>query len=286
MTTNPPPGPATPYGGGGPAYGSAPVPGSGGYDPYASPEAFGQAPPGGSHPGPGQGPGSPPPSGPRRSRTGVIVGSVALVAVMVGLALVGWFVWPAWGQPSGDTTTETEPTATSTSDPTIDPTSDPTSDPTTNPTSDPTDDDQQQGTATGGEIDADGRMQGPGYSYAAPDGWDLAADSGESDDGTIENGSGSDITVWDLGQSMDYCLADVEALQIWVPGTIEALPDREVDGVPAIGNSLTGDDGDYYELYCVDIDGSAFEISLKTTTADRDTVQPEFVGVLDSWEWA
>lgn len=218
--------------------------------------------------------------------------SIGVVAVVVALALVGWFVWPGWGQPDDAPTDGTEVTSAPTqttepADPTTDPEpTDPASGPTTEPEptdtqSDPT---EQQSGSTEAQIDADGRMNGSGYSYAVPIGWTLATESGGGGSGTVEDGAGSDITVWIIRQGMDFCLADVDALQIWVPGTIEPLPDREIGGQPGIGNALIGDDGTYFEMWCVDVAGVTYEIGLNTVS--RDSVQPLFVDALDSWEWA
>lgn len=274
--------PHGPYGSAAPSYPAAPQPDGRGYDPYAQqagPWTSGGAPyPGALVPGGKGGP-------PRRRRSNAPLAVVAALALAIGVAAVGWFVWPAWGDAGADpTTTGPTPTATAPS-PTADPaTQDPTDDPTSDdPTQDPTDD-RQQAEPAGGEI-VDGQMNGPGYSYTVPAGWVLAADSGDSDDGTVEDGAASDITVWNFGSDLGYCQADIEALQIWVPGTLAELPDREIGGAPATGGSLTGDDGDYYEIYCVDVDGVAFEVSLHTTVSAADDVLPLWADVLDSWEW-
>lgn len=292
---------------GSPQYATAPLPGGGGYDPYSAPGAFdpataqaGQASHGAVDPGSGylglgggQGSGyTPPVPSPRRSGSRALLVVGVVLALVLGLGALSYFVWPAWGQgdPGASPTDGAAPTADPTTDPaapdpTTDPvTMDPTSDPSTQPT-DPPSTDTQQPDPVSAEITADGRLDGPGYSFVVPAAWTLSPESGSGDDGSIVDGQGSDITVYVMQQGVDYCQADAEVLQIWVPGELTALPDREIGGLPATGNRLVGDAGDYYELYCVDVDGVAYEVSLQTTTALEPQVQPLFEDALGTWTW-
>ncbi|QOR69213.1 hypothetical protein IM660_10815 [Ruania alkalisoli] len=123
------------------SYAAAPAPGSSG--------PWGQGPAGSAAPGPG----GPPPGGPgqKKSRTGLIIGVVVLIAVVVigGIALALSLIFGGEDEPEP----VVEPTSTSepTDDPTTsEPTDEPTTDePTEEPTQEPTDDGGGSGALTG-----------------------------------------------------------------------------------------------------------------------------------------
>jgi hypothetical protein len=269
MSAAPPYGPEQPGPRPGGGYPAAPTPHAGGYDPYAAV-------------GPDQGPRTgaaqtpPPPS--RRTGAVAIVIVIAVILVLgTALGVGASILWP------GGSTVDPTPTSPDPAPATTDPTPAPT--PTPEPTQDPASSEEPTDAGAIGEIDGDGFMTGPGYVFAAPAGWTVAPDSGESNSGRITDGGGSEISVYDFGGSVVSCENDIEALQIWVPGTIEALEGREIGGVEATGTSLVGDAGDYYASFCTDVDGRSVGISLHTTTDARDDATTLFADVLDSWEW-
>lgn len=135
----------------------------------------------------------------------------------------------------------------------------------------------------------DGRVHLPeGFSFLMPEGFEVVSHG----DGHIVRIADDvlTVTVYQLGwfaasDARDRCARELDALQVWVPGTIELLPDVTVGGLTGGGGSLIGDEGVYYEMYCFDLDG----VIVNPRVTGSNEFSPEARGllrlVLESWRW-
>lgn len=129
------------------------------------------------------------------------------------------------------------------------------------------------------------RMEGPGFTFTAPVGWARSEDWGKANDAKIVDRAGNDITVysWPGTAAADRCRRELKSLQIWEPGEIADVAEREVGGKPAPGGELRGEK--VYVLRCVEVDGRIYNSSSESDPSDEEEVAQAYGAVLDSWEW-
>ncbi len=135
----------------------------------------------------------------------------------------------------------------------------------------------------------DGRVHLPeGFSFLVPEGFEVVSHG----DGHIVQIADDvlTVTVYELAwfaasDARDRCVRELDALQVWVPGAIELLPDVTVGGLTGGGGSLVGDEGVYYEMYCFDLDG----VIVNPSITGPNEFSPEARGLLrlvfESWRW-
>jgi hypothetical protein len=143
-------------------------------------------------------------------------------------------------------------------------------------------------------------IEGAGYAYAVPEGWedatrwahDVAPDDADSAVAVARPDHGFDTNVlvaaWDAGAvtSVEQARAD------WLPdsGSVEKLESTSIDGVEAVGARLeTRSDGGrpivqvgYLALW----DEQLYSIVLSVPVQSEGDSQDAFSAVLDSWSWA
>jgi len=145
-------------------------------------------------------------------------------------------------------------------------------------------------------------LQGNGYSYTLPDGWQDVTEEGEGAPGAIDT-----ISVW--GDQLEGGRANVivetgpsggetdpEPLrEQWVSNMTSAtganaqeIPGTTIDGVEAIGVQIESKNENDVEIvqtaYLVVHEGSVYSIGLSGKIGDDD-VEQTFEEILDSWTW-
>lgn len=129
------------------------------------------------------------------------------------------------------------------------------------------------------------QQNGPGFTFTSPAGWTRAPDWGDGNDAKIIDAAGNDITVYIFAASnpKKRCDAELKSLEIWVPGVITDLPDRQVDGQVAPGGQLAGEET--YRMRCAVSKGSLFNLTMQSHNDEVEDVDAAFNAVLDSWQW-
>jgi hypothetical protein len=225
---------------------------------------------------------SPPPSPtapqPRSPR-----GWFAAVAIVAGLALVfgatfflGRLTSPRAATP-GATTTGSTPSAVVTTTPS------PTSATSTAPTS---------GTPTKGFTFRGSSLIGSDYTATLPNGWVIAADNGDNQDGSAEGPSGG-IIYWAGGTTRAATLCPTIVL------TVQAAPTdvaTDVTGVrwgalDAVAKDVVTKNKETgapvaYTLYCADLPTGTTSVLLATSSpADQSTHKKVVAQFLATWTW-
>lgn len=252
--------------------------------PYGQPaQPYGQ----GGFPPPGQQPPT------KKKKTGLVVGGVigaiALIAIVVGVALAVTGDDDEGDEPRAD---ESSQEANSSDEPTEEP-------------SDPASEDSGAGGDETAEPAPDGStLQGTGYSYALPEGWqDISAqvtganpdtfiDTAASWGPSIEEGRGNVIVENPPAGGAD----SAEALEQLRSNFTSQFPDAEIDDADprTIGDeemlglelSRTNESGVEVdqEAYVAVIDDVAYIITA-SSTSDDDAAEDQFEQIYDSWTW-
>lgn len=118
-------------------------------------------------------------------------------------------------------------------------------------------------------------------------GWTVSRKSGDRNDAEILDVSGNEFTLFIFASSGDpaaRCQAELKALKVWVPGTVEISPPTTLGGRPAPGGTLTGaDDAD--ELRCATSSSEIYHLTYTSRLAGRERTAAAFRQVAASWRW-
>jgi hypothetical protein len=161
--------------------------------------------------------------------------------------------------------------------------------------------DADGGSDAGRTEDMAGPMiEGDGYAYAVPEGWenrtswarDVAPDGGDSAVGVSEPDHGFDsnvlVAAWDAGG-----VTSVEkARDAWLPAgaSVEQLEPTSIDGVRAVGvrHETNSDAGRPIVQvgYLALRHGQLYSIVLSAPVQSESASEAAFTAVLHSWSWA
>lgn len=223
------------------------------------------------------GPYGPPPPGGQKSRT-ALIGVVVLVVLLVAGGALAALLLLSDSDDDKDNGNAGDKASESTSESTTDPTESTSSEPA-------------------GDL-----LQGNGYSYTLPDGWQDASEERAGAPGAIDT-----ISVW--GDQLEGGRANVivetgpsggetepEPLrEQWVSNmtsstgaNAQEIPGTTIDGVEAIGVQIESKNENDVEIvqtaYLVVREGSVYSIGLSGKIGDDDAEQA-FEEILDSWTW-
>ncbi|ROR96025.1 hypothetical protein EDD28_0599 [Salana multivorans] len=222
---------------------------------------------------------------------GLVIGAVAVAALVVVMALVVILLVMRPGPAGPDPVASPAPASTpapATSSPASSPDStgaspEATGDPSADPTGDPSASADQPFDVV------DGRVVLPEwFSFALPDGFETEGGDGaivRTSDGTV------DLVVYELAwygasDATDRCMRELDVVQIWSPdGTVEALPEIQLDGLPAGGGSFASPEGRYVEMYCIDVGGRIVNPVASSPYEWGDAAHAALTEVIDSWRW-
>ena len=252
------------------------APGQPGYGPPPTQSGYGQPPAGPPGQPPYQPYGATSPGGPRKRRTGLIIGVVAGLVVLAGIIVAIVLL-----ATNGDEEKADEPDSTSSPTAT-------TGSPSTSPTDQP----------------EEGTLQGDGYSYELPDGWNDV-----TEEALAQNPPGAIDTVAAWGETFNNSRAnlivetapangqtDLEALRAeWennLTGTSggEAQPTDgiQIGGEDSIGTTvdITNSNGVrvHQIAYLTIHDDTIYSIGFNAERGDEEA-QQAFDEVMDSWSW-
>jgi hypothetical protein len=154
--------------------------------------------------------------------------------------------------------------------------------------------------AGGTEEMAGPTIEGDGYAYAVPEGWedrtswarDIAPDGGDSAIGVSAPDHGFDTNVLVAAWDASGVTSVEKARDAWLPSgvTVEQLEPTSIDGVRAVGvrHETSSDAGrpivqvGYLALW----NGRLYSIVLSAPVQSEGDSQAAFAAVLDSWSWA
>ncbi|HYJ68441.1 MAG TPA: hypothetical protein VEX15_12375 [Nocardioidaceae bacterium] len=154
--------------------------------------------------------------------------------------------------------------------------------------------------AGGTEEVAGPTIEGDGYAYAVPEGWedrtswarDIAPDGGDSAVGVSDPDHGFDTNVLVAAWDADGVTSIEKAQDAWLPAgvSVEQLEPTSIDGVEAVGvRHETNSDADrpIVQLgYLALRDGQLYSIVLSAPVQSEGDSEAAFSAVLDSWSWA